>query len=560
MVLATALAIAGTSCKRNNVKKIEVENSFALSIFNDDSIMASELIGKLDSAWSERIIVADDGSLSMLVTGDTVKNVFSGSELLNNIDDFYTEVYKTVDIPVLDIPDSLLIVRDLISLIHTGVPIPPFEYVFSYDTTVDLHNVANFSFNIDNIIINEAEMNSGLIQLDFNVDVTVDPRISFSAIMSSEEITKDGNPVEIYVDNHDVVELDMAGMSVKPAEDSIRFSAMANLNVQPVLINQNTAIEEVDDIIDMILGVSGEKNLSLVGSITNISVASVDGQVTDLNSRFRGVVDSITLSLDMLEGDLWVKTPSLRVGYTNTFGFDASAAIDMLYYVNKNYEIVNLINNNIIDITIEHTEEGEYKNVELEGLIPYIDIIDGIEGIVYSGEVMAESSQAVSVTENSHVDITTEIEMPINMKINELSYMDTIDFSMEEINITDYLQELEFKFRVNNGLPLQVALQLYTCEDTYTNQPEIFITDSLFKPDAQGIMNNVIESSFGGDPVKSTIYVTADDKMMENLFNANKLIIKVSVSTDGREVSLKTTDMIGLGIGIKTKTNEISWE
>lgn len=556
MLTAAFIAFSVTSCKKNNVKKIEVDNSFALSVFNDDSITMSDLLDLVDSTWRNIVRVAPDGSMSVVLTSDTIKNVISGADLLNNIDDLVIEEYTTVVVPDLDVPDSLLIIKNLIENLPPGTPIPPFEYRFSFDTIVDLNHVASIPFNVDNFQINEVVMKSGV--MDVNLDLYIDPSVSFNVRMMTEEVTKGEEHLDIMVENHEQLNFDLADWTVKPFEDSVRFSAEAEIQIEPMLINENTPLNDIKDLIDRIVNLSGEKDFSLVGGITGMSIKSVDGIVDIPVQRFRGSVDSLAFHIHQLSGDLWIKTPSLQIEYMNTFGFNVAAAMDSLYYQNDNEETVNLIADSPIGIVMEPTMEGEYKDIDLSGaLVPFIEVLGGVDKFGYSGDAVITGAQGSTVTEASHIDLTTNIEMPVSCKINEARFMDTVTFSVGEVGVSNFLQEIEFKFRVNNGLPLQLAMQVYTCDSTFIDDPDRFITDSLFKPNAQGIMNNVIEASFNGEPVKSTILMTVTGETMDSFAHANKLIIKMTTSTGGNEAVIRSTDMIGLGIGVKTKTTNV---
>ena len=50
------------SCKKENVKKIEIDNQFALSLFSD-TVRISDLINGMDSTMSQFIKVNEEGNI-----------------------------------------------------------------------------------------------------------------------------------------------------------------------------------------------------------------------------------------------------------------------------------------------------------------------------------------------------------------------------------------------------------------------------------------------------------------------------------------------------------------
>jgi hypothetical protein len=129
--------------------------------------------------------------------------------------------------------------------------------------------------------------------------------------------------------------------------------------------------------------------------------------------------------------------------------------------------------------------------------------------------------------------------------------MDTIPFNLSEIieqipsGDFHFIDTLALRTYFESTLPLNAGAQIYFM-DTTTNT----ITDSLFKS------TNILFGSFSGTPVPSPTqmyYIT--DERLERIKNCGKLIFKVNLNTDNREVVFNIRQYLKASLGLKAVFN-----
>ena len=122
------------SCKKENVKKIEIDNQFALSLFSD-TVRISDLLNGMDSTMSQFIKVNEEGNIYAYYS-DSVKNAVTAQDVLGKLGDVTFESNSEFELPALpsspvEIPLDLPL-EDLFSI--------PFEYE-GYDSVRDIKDV-----------------------------------------------------------------------------------------------------------------------------------------------------------------------------------------------------------------------------------------------------------------------------------------------------------------------------------------------------------------------------------------------------------------------------------
>lgn len=563
VTLVALIVLAGFSCKKNNVKKIEVDNSFALSIFKDDSILMSDFLDMIDSTWRDSLfVVGEDGSLSVLVSNDTMYDMVTGRKILDNIPSHITiDTFDYVQIPDLEVPDSLLIVQKLFEDCQQyGLPVPQFTYNCKIDTLFDLGDVAQVSYHVDDFTLYEVAMKEGTMALGFEIE-NLDQLVAVTTELWTDHITNGSENINFILTNPGYDENDLGGYIIKPEDELMTFKAKVNIYMDKK-INEESTLSEINDIINRIKNLTVDpKRISLYGAIEDAKVDYVRATINNLHERFGDTLSGIDFDVNNLTGDMWLHTPIIRLGYVNTFDFNINALIDTLDYKNNNDENISLLANTI-SMNITKTEEGQFNYFDIsDGLVESMEMLGGVKEMYYSTDASISTSTPGLITEEPHIDLATNIEMPLKMKVNQLTYTDSFPVSLGESlkDVTNYLDEIELTFRAKNGLPLAIGMQIYTCDSTLTQTGQ-FITDSIFKADEYGVMHNVIGSNFGGGgAANSTVILSIkNDKTIQHLLNANKLMMELTLTTDGKMVTIKTTDVLGLGIGLKTKTSEIN--
>ena len=503
------------SCKKEEVKKVKVDNQFAVSLFSD-TIRINDLLSNMDSISSEFIKVEDNGDIYVYYS-DSVKNAVSAKDLLAELEDIPFNVQTGFSIP--NFPPS-----------PVDIPINlPFEDLFS------------IPFEYEDYEISSVVLKSGKINLNLHTDLNIIDEL----ILSTDEIRlQNDNSLEISVNmdsNGDSsIEIDLTNCIISPSNEGLTFSVTVKATIPA---NQ---------------GFAGAYGFNINGSISDIEFKSINGSINDIVVDFNGIED-INIDIPNLQGNLEITTPKLNIEYINTFGFATSGLIDSLYLTDIYGNKTSLINNwNTLNLALQSTGETYHSLANFENeLVDKINILGNYESLVFNGNVTMNCNNVNGnmISDDSHIDLITELTLPLELNINNLSYIDTLDFSMdfdqddsESSNIVEgVIDELEFKFIFKNKLPLEITPQAYFLENN-------IIIDSLFEP------NSSIGGSFDNQIKENVIIVKVSNDKLSNIQLTDQMILNIKLSSQGRDVVLNANDYFDLKIGIKTKTSEIDLE
>lgn len=516
------------SCKKNNVRKIEVNNSFALSLLQDE-VSVGELFEIMDSTSAAWFMVLPDNTVSAIFY-DTIRDVVNGAKLLDVVEDIQIKNSCDVDVPAVDIPAE-------VEQIWTYDP----SYVFEYQTQVNLDTVFAVNFAVEQFELNSLVMESG--NMAFHLNVT--PEQSFpvqvqSAIMQTNEILYySGDGYEVSLTNPGDVNQDLAGMVIEPENRMIVFSGTLNISVS------------IDKAAYDAMGgqIGGKVHIDVEGSLANILIYSINGVMSEITQPYSDTVD-VKFGIKGLNGDLNLYRPDLKLSYVNTFGIGANVGVDSIgFFVDDEFgtDYTSLLKESFdVDLNANVTTFEPMTGSLSSHIVDYINMNERYDGMMLNGIINIGGTDAENVNRDSHIDLAAEAVVPLKFKIGELKYTDTIEFHIDGGNVQKFLDGMEFKFRVYNGLPLEVTMQLYVLREDE-------VIDSLLMPGS-----NVIRPSYDGQYEFCEIITSIDgDERIEKILSADHLLLNISVSTENNVVSIKADNWVRLEIGLKTKTNGI---
>lgn len=528
LTLVLFIVFAAFSCKKNNVRKIEVNNSFALSLLQDE-VSVGELFEIMDSTSAAWFMVLPDNTVSAIFY-DTIRDVVNGAKLLDVVEDIQIKNSCDVDVPAVEIPAE-------VEQIWTYDP----SYVFEYQTQVNLDTVFAVNFAVEQFELNSLVMESG--NMAFHLNVT--PEQSFpvqvqSAIMQTNEILYySGDGYEVSLTNPGDVNQDLAGMVIEPENRMIVFSGTLNISVS------------IDKAAYDAMGgqIGGKVHIDVEGSLANILIYSINGVMSEITQPYSDTVD-VKFGIKGLNGDLNLYRPDLKLSYVNTFGIGANVGVDSIgFFVDDEFgtDYTSLLKESFdVDLNANVTTFEPMTGSLSSHIVDYINMNERYDGMMLNGIINIGGTDAENVNRDSHIDLAAEAVVPLKFKIDELKYTDTIEFHIDGGNVQKFLDGMEFKFRVYNGLPLEVTMQLYVLREDE-------VIDSLLMPGS-----NVIRPSYDGQYEFCEIITSIDgDERIEKILSADHLLLNISVSTENNVVSIKADNCVRLEIGLKTKTNGI---
>ena len=504
------------SCQRTNIEKVKLDNQIALSLFYD-TVRVGDLLKTMDSVASHYIRINEKGDVYAYYA-DSIINAVVADDILVQLEDVNFQTSSEFELPT--IPPS-------------PVPIPielPFEDLFSVP------------FEYEGYGINYVELKTGRIILNVSTNLTLIEELSLSTddikLLNGEDFNVTLNFSENATQH---IDIDLADCKIIPEGGKIAFSVV----VKATISDQ---------------GVGGEYNLYLDGSLKNVKFKSIDGTIADEIYEFEAM-QKIDLNFPNLYGDLTVTTPEFSFKYLNSFGFEALGYIDSLFLVDKNGEMISIVEDwKKVEIVLNSTGDAYDSITHIDdALVDELDILNKYSAFGFRGSVIMGCDEVTDnmIAEDSHINVVADLALPLSFNIKDLTYLDTLDFNLslnsqenedaDQINVQNLFDELEFKFIFGNALPIQIKPQMYVVENGT-------VIDSLFDG------SSCINGCFDGIITEDVVVVTVIDEKLQNVQLADQMILKINVSSLGNDVVINANGFFNLKIGLKTRTTEINMD
>lgn len=498
MAIVALIASVTASCKKQEVKKIAIDNHFAIALFND-TISVRDLLNDLDSTCNSWLRVRNDSIFAYYA--DSVNGVLRASDLLDSR------------------------IEDLDFTTNTEFTMPEFDPTNNHDTVIGVDKFMAMPFNFDGFNIDSVLLRKGMMSFDFEVQPPIE-QMRRIEIFSNQLISPDGEPLLISIDyNKGRYSLNLADYRVIPEEDTVSFGARITLHV------------------DSGVYPGGDYECALTGGLTNVGFKTVYALVTKpLDSIFSDQT-AIDFGINGLSGSAFLPVPRIHVTYRNTFGMMADGDITKLdFYNSRTGLITDLLAADHVDVDIYPTN-GLYRHFTMTGFTDQIDALAGYTRLDFDGSVvMAMPGDHISVSDTSSVDVIADIEMPFSFKITDLRYTDTVNINFgEDVNIENYFDEIKFFVDYDNKIPLEVQMQGLFMRDGH-------VVDSLFDNGGTILYNE-----------PATVTTVVNDRKLRHVMKSDQMILRLGVNTDFQDdpVLIRESNTIALRLRMLTKTSEI---
>ncbi|MBR6438930.1 MAG: hypothetical protein IKS65_07105 [Bacteroidales bacterium] len=512
IALLFLVLISAMACKQKDVKKIMVDNQFAISLYRD-TIFIGELFNQLDSTTTTWLRVDDDGNLSAFYK-DTILGVVNASDFMDNVPD--VDIDQSAEFSVPSFPP---------------VPGPTVEYVIDYNMDVPL--------TYEEYSITSVELRSGVLSLN----LTIEPQLS---------IVK---KVELQSTSITLASGEMLKLEFNPnGGENSKEVDLANSVILPDM-NQNIPfIGKIYIEYDPQGGLTGGDYQCIIsGGITNLNFKTLTG-TTNMQPVTFSDKTPIDFGVSGLSGSVWLPTPDIDFAYLNTFGCNAQCDVNLLnFYSSITAETVNLLGGSDVNIELQPTS-GQFYDEPITGFTSEINALGQYTELNFGGDLTLNSTGIISISDTSRIDLAVGVDLPLSFNITDLDYRDTIAFSASGENgndIQNYLDQIDFFIDFDNQLPLNV-----TIEAELLNTADPSFHGYLFKTGVTP--NNTIPSG-----QKSTLECSVTDDStstdlvtLEEVLSADQIVLHFTVSTDGMQ-TLKMEDYINVGVRILTHTSEI---
>ncbi len=389
----------------------------------------------------------------------------------------------------------------------------------------------------DNLEVTSISLNSGTLSFDLqsglaeNINVTI----------MIPQLTKNGFP---FSTNIDLVYQGSLPVTASIGQLSVE-GYMLDLSTNSLQVNYEAITNSGDHVVlDLVTGIADNWSYDLVQGIW--------AQQTFLISD-----DSIEIDLygSWLEGDISFEDPRIAIQIENSFGFPVGVRL-------KNVVAITSAGNEVSLTTTTDNFEVNYPTFnelgEAKTTTFYFDknnsnikdIINmrptklyyEIEGIMNPND----TNDPGFVTDQSNLTSLLTMELPIYGTASDFTVQTSSEIDLQNIeNISD----AEFKIITDNGMPLDIDLQLYF-QDKNGN-----IIDSLFNEE-QALLGAAAIDIHGNttNSTEMTTYIDVPKERMLMIQSASNVLINASFSTSNNgatPVIINSSQDVAVRMGAK---------
>lgn len=166
------------------------------------------------------------------------------------------------------------------------------------------------------------------------------------------------------------------------------------------------------------------------------------------------------------------------------------------------------------------------------------------------GFVGSQPEQTYFITEENSAEVDLRTEIPLDFSARNLLYVDTFRLKAE-LPSSDLVEWAEFKLLTDNGMPLDLALQIYFMDSTYA------ILDSVISDGGQLVTAAPVDNmgrANGASSNELTVRLTDTDYQIAatSEFLSYRLTLN-STDLGSVPVRLFSGDTLGLKLGLRTQ-------
>lgn len=304
------------------------------------------------------------------------------------------------------------------------------------------------------------------------------------------------------------------------------------------------------------------KKVNLSGfliQLQNLSFAYAEGYFG--NFLYEGSRDTLNIDFfdNWVRGDVYFENPSITFKVENSFGIPTRARVNTLNVITVKNEILPLespfVTNGIDFPYPSFNEIGQVKtsSFSFTKANSNIDKILGAGPVAIDYDVDAVTNPTNDpnirgyITDKSYYKINMEVELPLYGRASGFVTRDTIDLDLSSY---DEVDNAEFKLVVDNGIPLEVAIQGY-----FLNSNN-FIVDSLLTSSQTLVTGAPVDANGNASGVQQKIsYIPFDEARFAKIRdNATRLWLNATFSTlnnGNTSVRVLNTQDVRIRLGAK---------
>ena len=335
------------------------------------------------------------------------------------------------------------------------------------------------------------------------------------------------------------VEIDLSGYEIRPTNDSIiiQYTATTQSGVRVVMDN-------------------------FLMLFSNMEYSYAEGYLGNGLIDFEREMLEVDFFNDLTQGNIFFEDPKITLTIDNSFGFPIRIKPKFINVETKDETIIPLESNFLDEgINIDYpklNERGESKITEFS----FDKNNSNLQEILNAGPVLfdyemdalqnPDSITAIRgfMTDESRFTIQLGLELPIYGRAKGFVSRDTFDIDFSEYEDVDFA---EFNLSTANGIPLEVAMQLYFADENG------LVIDSLFSGAEAILLAAPVDENgqVNGLAEKTTMMPKSSDEF-EDLKKAKKIFLEAvfQTSREGKvPVKVLSSQSVDLKMGMKIGFN-----
>jgi len=268
--------------------------------------------------------------------------------------------------------------------------------------------------------------------------------------------------------------------------------------------------------------------------------------------QYGDTIDTDTLYLEIEEilsnisGSFLISSPSVKLNYSNSFAIPVEIDIDAVGYRGEDSVDIDL---DAVTLSYPSAPTERDKNATFTVDKNNSDFPELIsmppEKIRFGGSAVMNPDGNTGTRDNyifgdSRFLGDLEIEVPVELRLNNLQFADTVDNPLEEDDFSDSpldpkdIKELKILLNIENGFPLGISLSVSLFNSATNSVLSTISAPGILEPapvDATGKVS-------GPAQCETEISLTAD--FWKLIYDADKMIFSITlVTTDGGTKDVK---------------------
>ncbi len=351
-----------------------------------------------------------------------------------------------------------------------------------------------------------------------------------------------------------IIEIPQLKKNNKAFKDSVNittsdgtFATVTNFNVagyklaleHPNVTDNQMSFNYTVKLINSGAGVTAGDRIGITIDFTNIAFSSLFGylgnrQLINTLSEF-----SFPIFGEVSQPNLKFANPSIKIKSRSSFGLPANVEL-------YNVEAINAKDNKTIPLTFStgtnpfnikspqtiggYANDSVIFNKNTTNLFTALEI--GPNKIKYGIRSFANPAGKTLnyVTDSSKLTVDLDVELPLDLGCSKVEFKDTMDLDLSQVeDLEDKVKSLLLRTSFENGMPIDLNLQVYFLTETYQHVDTLFAagSDNTIKSGELNQAGKVIK------PTRKILDSQFSKTEIEKLKTVRNAIVKANIATTG---------------------------